>query len=193
VLGEEELAGHLSPHLGPICGRQRRAGGQAGRAVDRRDAFGHLEPERADVAIEDLERCAQLGHFLEVAGSEVWPFQLLLAQLGQRVQPATEQRSHLLRRHRIACGQAVDPLQAGASPHPGRLTAFGVVRRQTGMTFFGRVQGSHLSGQVVIPGPRCELVDTHRHIHPKGYMPPKRSSRDELLPTVHGSVSNSGP
>jgi hypothetical protein len=45
-----------------------------------------LQPERADDPIDDLERHAQPGHFLKLAGSEVWPFQLLLAELGQRMQ-----------------------------------------------------------------------------------------------------------
>ena len=31
-----------------------------------------------------------------------------------------------------------------------------------------RIQGRDLSGQVVISGPGCELVDAHRHTHPKG-------------------------
>ena len=44
--------------------------------------------------------------------------------------------------------------------------------------------GRHLPGQIVIPGPRCELVHAHRHTHPKGYRPPRRSCRPELLPTV---------
>ena len=42
--------------------------------------------------VEDLERRAQLGDFLEVAGSEVGSFQLLLAELRQWVQTATEAR-----------------------------------------------------------------------------------------------------
>jgi hypothetical protein len=54
------------------------------------------------------------------------------------------------------------------------------------MTFLGRIQGSDLPGQIVIAGPGRELVDAHRHTHPKGYMPPERSGRPELLPTVHG-------
>jgi len=55
---EEELAGHLGPHPGPIRGRQRHVGRKAGRRIDRRDTFGHLEPERADDTIDDLERDA---------------------------------------------------------------------------------------------------------------------------------------
>ena len=100
--------------------------------------------------IDDLERRAQLGRFLEVAWSEVRSFQLLLAELGKRVQAAAEQGSHLLGGHRVAGGQAVDPVQAGADPHPRRFTAFGVVRGQTGMTFLGRIQGRDLPGQIVI-------------------------------------------
>ena len=130
--------------------------------------LGHFEPERADDTIDDLERHAQPGHVLEVTRGEVRSFQLLLAELGQRVQTAAEQRSHLLGGHRVAGGQSVDPVHAGADPHPGRLTPFGVIRRQPGMTFLGRVQRRDLPGQIVIPGPGCELVEAHRHTHPKG-------------------------
>ena len=150
MLGQEELAGHLGPHPRPVCSRQGSARGQAGRRIDRPDASGHFEPERADDTINDLERHPQPGHLLEVAWGEVRPFQLLLAQLGQRMQTAAEQRSHLLGGHRVAGGQAVDPVQAGADPHSWRLTAFGVVGRQPGVTFLGRVQGCDLPGQVVI-------------------------------------------
>ena len=165
---KEELPGHLGPHPRPIRGRQRSAGGQAGCRIDRREAPCHFEAERAEIAINDLERRPQPSHVLEVACGEVRPFQLLLAELGQRVQTAAEQRSHLLGGHRVADGQAVDPVQPRADPHPRLLTAFAVVRRQTGMTFLGRVQGRDLPGQVVISGPRCELVEAHRHTNPKG-------------------------
>jgi hypothetical protein len=39
---------------------------------------------------------------------------------------------------------------------------------------------------VVISGPGCELMEAHRHTHPKGYKPPGRSGQPELLPVVHG-------
>ena len=77
---------------------------------------------------------------------EVRSFQLLLAELGQRVQTAAEQRSHLLGGHRVAGGQAVDPVHAGTDPHPRRLTPFGVVRRQPGVTFLGRIQAPRPAG-----------------------------------------------
>jgi hypothetical protein len=83
---------------------------------------------------------------VEVAWSEVRSFQLLLAELGQRMQTAAEQCSHLLGGHRVAGGQAVDPVQAGTDPHPGRLTTFGVVRRQSGVPFLGCVQRRDLPG-----------------------------------------------
>jgi hypothetical protein len=118
MLGPEGLPCYLSPHPGPICSRQRRARGPAGCRIDCRDAFGHLKPERADIAINDPERDPQPRRILDVAGSEVWSLQLLLAQLGQRVQTATEQCSHLLSGHRVTGGQAVDPVQSGADPPP---------------------------------------------------------------------------
>jgi hypothetical protein len=65
-------------------------------------------------------------------------------------QTAAKQCPHLLACHRVAGGQTVDPAQAGTDPHPGRLTPFGVIRRQPGVTFLGRVQGCDLAGQVVI-------------------------------------------
>ena len=120
------------------------------------------------IVVDDLERRPQPRRVLKVPQGEVGSFQLLLPQLGQRVQAAAEQGSHLLRGHRVAGGQAVDPVHAGADPHPGRLAALGVVRRQTGMTFLGRIQRSDLPGQIVIPGPGGELVEAHRHTHPKG-------------------------
>jgi hypothetical protein len=105
------------------------------------------------------------------------------------MQTAAEQRSHLLNGHRVASGQAVDPLRARTDPHPRCLTPFGVVRRQPGVTFLGRIQRRDLPGQVVITCSRCELVEAHRHTHPKGYKPPERSGRAEVLPAVHGVCS----
>jgi hypothetical protein len=75
---KEELAGRLGPYLGPICSRQRRGGGQAGRRIDRREASRHLEPERADLAINDLERRPKPRHGLKVLIGEVGSFKLLL-------------------------------------------------------------------------------------------------------------------
>jgi hypothetical protein len=118
VLGPEKLTGYLGPHLRPICRRQRRVGRQASCRIDSRDAFGHFEPERADDTIEDLERSSEPGRVLKVPQGEVGSFQLLLAQLGQRVQTGAEQRSHLLSGHRVADGKSVDPVQAGTGPHP---------------------------------------------------------------------------
>jgi hypothetical protein len=168
ILSQEKLTGHRGPHPRPIRSRHRRARRQAGRRLDRPDASRHLEPERADDTIDDLERHTQTGHLLEVMWSEVRSLQLLLPQLRQWVQTAAEQRSHLLGGHRVADGQAVEPVQAGTDPHPGCFTPFGVVRRQPDMTLLGRIQRRDLPGQIVITGPRCELVHAHRHTHPKG-------------------------
>jgi hypothetical protein len=170
MLSPEKLTGHLSPHPRPISSPQRRAHRQAGHAVDRGNAFRHFQPERADDTIDDPERHPQPRRVLKVPQGEVGSLQLLLPELGQRVQTAAEQGSHLLRRHRVASGKSVDPVHPRSDPHPRGLTPFGVVRRQASVTFLGRIQGRHLPGQVVIPRPRCELVKAHRHTHLKGYM-----------------------
>jgi hypothetical protein len=177
VLGEEELAGHLGPHPRPLCGREGSAGGKAGCRIDCREASGHLEAERADANVNDLEGRAEPDRLLVVASGDAESCQLLLPKLGQRVQAEPEQRAHLLGGHRIVRGQAADPVQAGTDPHPRRLASFGVVRRQPEATLLGRVQGRHLPGQIVIPRPRSELVDAHRHTHPKGVHAAGRSGR----------------
>jgi hypothetical protein len=85
--------------------------------------------------------------------------------------------AHLLRRHRIADGQTVDSLHARTDPHPRRLAPFGVVRRQAGTPFLGRVQGSDLPGQVVITRSGGELVQAHGHTPGRQSRPPRRSRR----------------
>jgi hypothetical protein len=102
------------------------------------------------------------------------------------MQPAPEQRAHLLRRHRVAGVQAVDARHAGTDPHPGRLTPFGVVRRQPGVSLVGRVQGSDLPGQIVITGPGGELVHAHGHTTKKAISPASAvTSTLGVLPSVH--------
>ena len=66
------------------------------------------------------------------------------------MQTAAEQRSHLLSGHRVAGGQAVDPVQGSTDPHARRLAPFGVVRRQPETAFLGRIQRRDLPGQIVI-------------------------------------------
>ena len=59
MLSEEEVTSHLGPHSRPISSRHRGAHRQAGCRIDCRDAFRHLELERADVAIIDPERSSK--------------------------------------------------------------------------------------------------------------------------------------
>jgi hypothetical protein len=186
---QEALPGHLGPHPRPISSRQRSAGRKASRRLDRREASCHFEAEGAEVAVNDLERRPKPGRILIVQQGEVGSFQLLLSPFGKRMQAAAEQRPHLLGGHRVTDGQAVDAVQAGADPHPGRLTPCGVVRGQPDVPFLGRIQSGDLPGQVVITGPCCELVHAHRHTHRKGVHGPARSGRPELLPAVHGVCS----
>jgi hypothetical protein len=168
MLSEEELPGHLSPHPRPVSRRDRGVGRPPDCGVERRDALGHHEPERAQIVVDDPERRPQPRHVLKVLSGQVGSFQLLLPQLRQRMQTAAEQGSHLLRGHRVASGQSVDPVHARADPHPRRLTAFGVVGRQPSVTLLGGIQRRHLPGQVVIPRPGCELVEAHGHNPERG-------------------------
>jgi hypothetical protein len=118
MLGPEELPCYLSPHPCPVSRGDRAVGRPADGAVERRDALGHLEPERAQPIVDDLERHPQPRHILKVPQGEVGSFQLLLPQLSEWVQTAAEQGSHLLRGHRVASAQAVDPVHPGPDPHP---------------------------------------------------------------------------
>jgi hypothetical protein len=88
-----------------------------------------------------------------VAFGEPRSLYLLLAEIGQRVQTVAEQGSHLLRGHWVADGQVVDAGHAGTDPHPRRLTTFGVIRGQPGVTFAGRIQRRDLPSQIVVSGP----------------------------------------
>ena len=186
MLGEEELAGHFGPHLRPLGSEHGSAGRPAGRRIDSGEASCHFEAERADITVNDHERRPKSGPVLVVARIEVGSGQLLLTQLDQGVQATAEQCSHLLSGHRITRIEAVDPVQAGTGPHSGRLAPFGVVDRQPGATSLRRIQRSDLPGQVVIPRACSELVNAHRHTHPKGYMPSQRSRRPGVHPSVHG-------
>jgi hypothetical protein len=85
---------------------------------------------------------------------------------GRRSRPS-QTRSTLQVIHHVRCSKT-----------PGRCDLLGCVQRR------------HLPRQVVIPRPRCELVEAHRHAHPKGYKPPGRSGRPELLPAVGLYVAN---
>ena len=102
---------------------------------------------------------ARLGVPFKIVDGEVSPFRLEVARRFAAINTAAGLP---------AGAQAIGPVKPGTDPHPRRLTPLGVVRRQPGVTLLGRIQRRDLAGQVVIPGPRCELVEAHRHTHPKG-------------------------
>jgi hypothetical protein len=81
MLGEEELPCHLSPHPRPVSRRDRGVGRPSDGGVERRNALGHLEPEREEIVVDNLERRPQQRHILKVPQGEVGSFQLLLPQL----------------------------------------------------------------------------------------------------------------
>ena len=78
-----------------------------------------------------------------------------------------EQGLHLLGGHQVAGVQTVDAGHPGADPHARGLALLGVVGRQPGVALLGGVHRSDLPGQVVVPGPGGELVQTH-HTRPNG-------------------------
>ena len=65
--------------------------------------------------------------------------QLLLPLRGERMEADAEQCPHLLRSHRIANLQTVDPSQSRPDPHTGVLTALGVVAGERDMALLGRI------------------------------------------------------
>jgi hypothetical protein len=54
--------------------------------LGKEELAGHLSPRPHPLCCRQWRVRRAAGHFLELAGSEVWPFQLLLAELGQRMQ-----------------------------------------------------------------------------------------------------------
>jgi hypothetical protein len=90
MLGEEEFPGHLSPHPGPISRRDGGVGRPSDGGIERRDALGHLDPERYQIVVDNPERHPQPRRIVKVPQCEVGSFQLLLPQLSQWVQAAAE-------------------------------------------------------------------------------------------------------
>src|SRR5688572_6522702 len=89
----------------------------------------------------------------------------------------TEERPHLLRRHRIPSAQAVDVGHPRADPRSWSFSALGVVGGQLDMALLGGVQRRNLPRQVVVPRPGAQLVNAHRHNHPKGNGSASRSAK----------------
>jgi hypothetical protein len=115
MLSDKELTGYLRPNPRPVSRRDRGVDRLPDRRIESRDALGHFDPERRRI-VDDLERCPQPHNVPEVSSSKDRAFQLLQPCLGQRMQPAAEQGSHLLRRHRVPSGKSLDPVYAGTDP-----------------------------------------------------------------------------
>jgi hypothetical protein len=115
VLRVKELLRHLCPDPGPGGGRDLGVGRCADQGVQVDDPLRHLDPERRRL-IDDPERSAEPPRLLDGVQREVWALELLRAGVGEWVQAATEQVAHLLRGYRIARGEAVYTVHAGADP-----------------------------------------------------------------------------
>ena len=118
MLSDKELPGYLRPNPRPVSRRDRGVDRLPDRGIESSDPLGHLDPERRRI-VDDLERCPQPHDVPEVLSSEVGAVQLLQPRLGQRMQPAPEQSAHLLRRHRVADVQTVDPSMPEPTHTPG--------------------------------------------------------------------------
>ena len=178
MLGAKELPRHLGAHPGPVRRRHRPIPGQTGRLIDGGDPFRDLDPERADVAVEDLERCPEPGHRQEVGVGQVRSFELL--HVAARPAGAYRQPNSARICSAVTGSPAFRPsipAMPGPDPHPGLLAAFGVVGGQPGVALLGRIQRRHLPGQIVIPRPGGELVHTHRHTPLKAIPRARRSRR----------------
>ena len=187
-LGTEHLAGDVGADPGPDRQRDRRRLGRPDAGVVGGERLRHLHPERRHVVGEHRERLAQPDRRRELGLGELRPRHLDADPIRQRMKPGPEQRPHLLGGHHVPGGQAVDAGQPGSHPHPGGFAALGVVGRQRHPGVLGRVMPRHLPGQVVIPGPRRDLVQRHRHTLSR---PPPRAVTDSPAapnPEVPGDV-----
>jgi hypothetical protein len=164
MLVSEELLRDLGADPRPICCGDWLVSQLSGGRPQRGNPLRHLDPEGADLAGADLERQSQPGCCPHVCDGQVG-VQLLKPLGGEGMHAGSEQRPHLLRRHRIPNAQPVDAGQAGADPRARTFAAFGVVGGQSDMALLGGVQCGDLPGQIVIPRSGGQLVDAHRHTH----------------------------
>jgi hypothetical protein len=91
---------------------------RADQGVQVSEPLRHFDLERRRL-IDHPERSAEPHRLLDGVQREVGALELLRADVGEWVQAAPEQVAHLLRRHRVADVQTVDPGQAGTEPDAG--------------------------------------------------------------------------
>ena len=151
MLDAEELRRHLSADPGPHRRRHRPTRRQPVGPVQLLQPLGHGDPERGDVVAVDLERRPQPPGCLRHFGAELSVQDRGQPLRRQRVQAGAEQRLHLLRGHRIAGRQTVDPVHPGTHPPAGGFALGRVVVGQPDMPFVGGIQRRHLPRQIVVP------------------------------------------
>jgi hypothetical protein len=159
----EELPRHLGTDLRPQCRRDGLVRELAGGHPPRGNPLRHLDPEDADIAGVNLERCTQPGRFGNVFTGQVSGPELLQPLCGEGMQAGAEECPHLLPGDRIPSAETINAGQAGADPGSRSFSAFAVVGGQPDMALLGGIQRHDLPGQIVIPRPSAELVNTHRH------------------------------
>lgn len=172
--GPKRLTSHLGADRGTNLSGDRRVLRGADLGVVGREALGDLDPELGHVVGVDLERLSQPDRVAGLSDGGVRR-QGFAALSGEGVVTRSEQEPHLLGGDRVAGVHALDAGHPGADPHAGGLALLRVVRRQPGVALLGGVHRSHLPGQVLVPVPGGQLVQTH-HTRLTGPPTPRRTA-----------------
>ncbi len=172
--GPEGLASDLGADRGADLRGDRRVVRGADLGVVGGEALGDLDPELGHVVGVDLERLAQPDRVAGLGDGGVRR-EGFAALSGEGVVARSEQEPHLLGGDHVAGVQALDAGHPGADPHARGLALLRVVGRQPGVALLGGVHRSHLPGQVLVPVPGGQLVQTH-HTRLTGAPMPRRTA-----------------
>ncbi len=172
--GPERLASNLGADRSTHLRGNRRIVRGADLGVVGGEALGDLDAELGHVVGVDLERLSQTDRVAGLGHGGVRG-EGFAALAGEGVVPGAEQEPHLLGGDGVPGVQALDAGHPGADPHARGLALLRVVGRQPGVALLGGVHRSHLPGQVLVPVPGGQLVQTH-HTRLTGAPLPRRTA-----------------
>ncbi len=176
-------------HPGPVDGRHRPVPGQTSGLVEGGDPFRHLDPERADITVDDLKRCPKPGHRQVVGFGQVRSLRAagFAVRRGgiyrRRTGPASAPRSPGRRRS----GRRCRPCRHRSTPRVSRPSRCSTPPGRCGPSRSN--PAPRPAGQVVIPRPGRQLV--HRswsHLHKADTQPLRRSLSRGYVPSVQAGV-----
>ena len=122
-----------------------------------------FDQERGRVPRRDRIRPAQQGRLQRVLDGVAGGDRRLLQCVGVGVAALAEQGPHLRLRHPIPDMDGAESGDAGADPPAGPFTLLGVVVRQRRAAPLGGVGDRDLPGQIGIPVPGGQLMQTRSH------------------------------